>query len=278
MLVGMPVFSAFFSHLYALVRHTGGLHWFRGGELRAVAAARDRFFTDLAHELRTPIAIIKSNLEILSGRRGGGDRKAALAVMGATTERMAKMVDGFLAAARLDFPETELDKEEFALADLFAEVCDDCAALAEDKGVELVSECGGTAPLLADREKIREVMLNLISNALKHTGRGGEIRLSGRVVANGDERSAEIAVADTGSGIARAELPRIFERFYRMSGDAAKGTGIGLHICQKIAAAHGGRLMAESDLGKGSRFTLFVPLGPARAAAALPERGAAAPE
>lgn len=257
MLPCMPAFLAFFAQFYAVVRHAGGLHWFRGGDLRAVAEARNRFFADLS--LQTPIAIVKSNLEVLSGRHGG-DRKVALAVMGTTTDRMARMVDGFLAAARMDFPETELNKEEFVLADLLAESREDCVALAEDKGVYFFYECGSAAPIIADRDKLRQVVLNLISNALKHTSHGGEIRLSGRVVANGGAQSAEIAVADTGSGIAPEELPRLFERFYRIKGDAAQGTGLGLHLCQKIVHAHGGRIAAESELGKGSRFTIFLPL------------------
>jgi signal transduction histidine kinase len=259
MLFGMPAISAFLAHFYAVVRHAGGLHWFRGGGLHSVAQARSQFFADLSHELQTPIAIIKSNLEILSGRRGG-DRKAALATMGATTDRIARMVDGFLAAARLDFPDEELHKEEFMLADLLAEVRDDCTALAGDKGVNFFQECGSAASITADREKIREVILNLISNALAHTERGGEIQLSGRMVANGATENVEIAVADTGSGIAPEELPRIFERFYRINGDVATGTGLGLHICQKIVVAHGGHIKVESELGKGSRFAIFLPL------------------
>lgn len=264
MLYGMSAIIALVAHFYAAIRHMGGLHWFHNigsgmNGIRAVAEAHSRFFADLSHELQTPIAILRGNLEILAGRRGGS-RKAALAVMGATTERMARMVDGFLAAARLDFPADELRREEFVLADLLAEIHDDCAALAEDKGIDFRRECATTATVVADRDKMREVVLNLISNALKHTARGGEIRLSGRVVADGSARAAEIAVEDTGCGIAPELLGSIFERFYRVEGDAATGTGLGLHICRKIVEAHGGHITAESEPGEGSRFTVFLSL------------------
>lgn len=281
----MPAFFAFLAHFYAVVRHAGSLQWFRGAVgggsgmggacgVHAVAAARDRFFADLSHELQTPIAVLKSNMEILAGRRGG-DRKAALAAMGMTTDRMARMVDGFLRAARLDFPAEELHKEEFPLGELLVEVHDDCALLAEDKGVDLFCACGSAAGIAADREKMREVVLNLVSNALKHTPRGGEIRISCRMVADGAARSAEIVVADTGSGIAAEDLPHLFERFYRIGGDAARGTGLGLHICRKIVEAHGGRIAVESAPGKGSRFTVFLPLEAERVA--LPLRAPAMP-
>lgn len=274
----MPAFSAFLAHFYAVVRHVDVLHWFRAAHaagaagtrgVRDVAAARDMFFADLSHELKTPIAIMKINTEILAGLRGG-DRKAALAAMGSTTDRMSRLVDGFIASARLDMPGKDLRIEEFAPADLLSEVREDFIALAEEKGVELLIYGGTAARIAADREKLRRVVINLASNALKHTGRGGEIRLASRIVADGGERNMEISVEDTGSGIAADELPRIFERFYRIAGDGTEGSGIGLHLCKKIVEAHGGMIVAESRPGEGSRFAIILPL-----AAPLTRMGAA---
>lgn len=255
------------SHFYVLVRHAAGLRWFRGGAAareggRMAALAGGRLFADLSHELQTPLTILRADLEILSGKRKG-DRAAALRTMGAATERMSRMVEGFLAAVRMESLGEELELREFLLAELLEEVGDDCALVAEDEGVELSFSCGSAALIVADRDRMKEVVLNLVGNALKHTGRGGGIAVSGRIVADGRARSAEIAVSDTGTGIAPEELPRIFERFYRIGGDASRGTGLGLHICRKIVEAHGGRIAASSELGKGSCFTVFLPLSDA---------------
>lgn len=194
------------------------------------------------------------NLEILEGKRRG-NQKAALAVMATTLIRMSRMVDQLLASARLDLRENELHREEFAVVELLRESYDDCAVLTEERGVAL-SYKSDDAIISGDRDKLKEVVLNLVSNALKHTERGGTIALT----ATAKDAYAEVTVRDTGSGIAPKDTPHIFERFYRIYSNGPPGTGLGLHICQKIVRAHGGTITVESELYKGSQFTVSLPL------------------
>jgi signal transduction histidine kinase len=221
---------------------------------------------DIAHDLQTPIAILRGNFEILR-RSNAGDAERMLAgrVIETTLDGMARLVRGALDEARLHSPGRALFIRDVSLRSLLCETIEDCSILAQEKEVVL-SIKGGSGVLSdelfirADRERVKEVLLNLISNAFKHTPPGGAVTL-------GAERAktvARITVEDTGSGIAPIELPHIFERFYRIRSDAANlavpGTGLGLHICRAIVEAHGGHIGAKSDPGKGSRFTISLPI------------------
>lgn len=218
-----------------------------------VGEVQSRFLVDVSHELQTPVAVLAGNLEILEGKRRG-NRKVALRVMAATLTRMSRMVEHLLASARLDFSNDELCCKGFTVAELLEEAYDDCLVLAKNKRVALSHE-SDKACISGDKDKLKEVILNLISNALKHTARGGTITLVG--TAKGAH--VEIVVQDTGSGIAPEDLPHIFERFYRIGGDSSPGTGLGLDICRKIVEAHGGTITAVSEFGRGSRFIVLLP-------------------
>lgn len=244
--------TAIFSYVASIVSHCSGIAR-QIGVLRGISVARNKMFTDLAHELKTPLAILKSNIEVAAGRRRG-NCNAAIATMDAAIERMSLMIDGILMAANAKSSRECFELQEVRVGQLLADIRDDCALLAEDKGV-LLLQTSDTVCVRADRERLRAVILNLISNALKHTPRGGSIVISGNTVPGG----SEIVVRDTGSGIPREEFPRIFERFYRIEGDCSAGTGLGLYICRKIVEAHGGRIAVMSEMGRGSRFTIFLP-------------------
>ncbi len=217
------------------------------------ATPEAEFFISLSHELQTPIAILKSNWEILAGERAG-DRAAALKAVGTTTDQMSQLVADFLRAARLDLAYEIPNKEMIQLDELLREVHDDCVSLADNAGVHLMW-ASGRGNILADRTKLKEVIFNLISNALKHTDAGGAITLSGKMIAPG----CEIIVRDTGSGIPAADLPYIFDRYYRIKNDSSAGTGLGLHITSKIIHAHGGTIDVQSEVGEGARFVIFIP-------------------
>ena len=141
---------------------------------------------------------------------------------------------------------------------LLREIYEDCMLLAKDRGVVIVLEADEIW-IHADRNKIKKVILNLVSNAFKHTPRDGFITLRARK----KEGSAHICVEDSGSGIAPDNLPHIFDRFYKIvdfTAASVPGTGIGLDICRQIIEAHGGKIMVESELGVGSRFTIQLPI------------------
>ena len=231
----------------------------RTAELQSMQEAQSKFVTDISHELKTPVTVLRANMEVLEGKRKG-NRKTALAVASTTLGRMAQMVDHLLAIARLNFSKEKLHKQEILVENLLEEVYNDCSILAENAGV-LLSYASDSISLFADKEKLKAVILNLISNALKHTSRGGRITLLGRAA----RERAEIIVEDTGSGITPEDMPHIFERFYRISGDRSSGTGLGLDICKKIAEMHSSTITVESAIGKGSKFVVSLPVGPSDA-------------
>lgn len=245
----------------------------RTEEIRTMHEAQAKFVTDVSHELQTPVAVLKCNMDVLEGKRKG-NRKTALSVVVATVERMARMTDHLLAIARLNFSKEKLHKKEIVVENLLEEVYNDCVILAEDKGVTL-SYRGAPAVIVGDPDKLKEVILNLVSNALKHTPSGGTIKLTSTVSEAQEGAGAQenaralVAVTDTGSGIAPEFLPHIFERFYRIDANGASGSGLGLDICKQIVEIHGGTIAAESELGKGSKFTVSLPIAAAAALGAM---------
>jgi signal transduction histidine kinase len=132
------------------------------------------------------------------------------------------------------------------------------ASQAEAKGINLASEVPGALPgVLADRAQITRVLVNLLSNALRHTPGGGRISVRATL----KENTVAFDVEDTGTGIPKDYIPRIFDRFVQVPGATGGGAGMGLSIAQAIVKAHGGEISAESELGKGSTFTFTLPLG-----------------
>ncbi|GAC1687098.1 MAG: hypothetical protein NVS9B3_05580 [Gemmatimonadaceae bacterium] len=229
-----------------------------------------RFTADASHELKTPLTVLRADVERAMAAAGGtGEQLVALEEALAETTRMADLVDSLLTLARADEGRFDLHREPVPLEPLAHEVYETAVILGEDAGIEvgltIVEECS----VMGDRDRLRQLMLNLITNAIKYTPKGGrmEISLSRRI------REVTFSVRDTGIGIAAADIPRVFERFWRadrvrsrrvgggegMSGDRA-GFGLGLAISQYIAQAHGGSLTVSSRLGRGSTFTLSLPL------------------
>ncbi len=237
---------------------------------RAPRDERAKFISDISHELQTPIAILRGNVEVLQRRSiTDAERATAERVILTTLDGMSRLIGNVLLSAKLKFSKKISFQEDVAIGALLCETREDCLLLAEDKGIRLLLEiedydviADGYLFVRGNRDRLKEVLFNLISNALKHTDVGGAITLHAA-------RSADmvrVMVEDSGTGIAPKDLPHIFERFYRIEGDAASaghampGTGIGLNICREIVEAHGGRITAESELGKGSRFIISLPL------------------
>ncbi len=140
---------------------------------------------------------------------------------------------------------------------MLEEIYDDCYILSKNKGIEF-SFSSEPMTISGDGYKLKEVFLNLLSNAFTHTCSGGSVYFGARRAGN----NAEIVVTDTGSGIAPENIPHLFERFYRINNEPLKGNGIGLNICKQIIEVHGGTISVESELGKGSSFIVRLPLLP----------------
>ena len=218
----------------------------------------------ISHDLRTPVATVRAMVDALED--GVVERPdEVLDYYGRIrreTQRLSSMIDDLLQLARLDAGALPLDLRPVALQDVVAEVIDALRPQAERGGVELrLALEGEPPPVHIDAAQIERAVANLVRNALAHTPSGGEVRLS--VVAAPSE--VRLVVADTGSGIAAADLERIWDRFYRAeqsrSSRVGEGSGLGLAIVRGIVEAHRGRVDVTSRPGAGAAFTVSVPLG-----------------
>lgn len=217
-----------------------------------------RFVADASHELRTPLAVMRSELDVTLAAGGlSHDARGVLESAREEVERMSRIVENLLILARIDEGKLQLFITPLQLLDAVQVVARKLQPLAAAKAIN-VKITGERAEVAADRERIGLAVTTLVENALKYTSRNGDVRIS--VWRRATE--AGITVTDNGPGIPRDELPRIFDRFFRV--DAARsrtegGSGLGLAICREIVEAHGGRVWAESDEGMGSAFSLSLP-------------------
>jgi len=230
----------------------------------AVAAQR-QFMADASHELRTPVCAARTAAEVTLSRphRGEDEYRDALDIVAAQTRRLARMVEDMLVLARADAGGYRLHVTSAPLDDLLEECAAAARVLASAAGItfEATLEDGVVAEV--DAALVRQLALNLLENAIKHTPRGGRVGMSLRAVSG----HAEIAVADTGCGIAAAEREHIFERFVRLDSarHAVGGAGLGLPIARWIADAHHGTLTLEESGPSGSTFVARLPLARATA-------------
>jgi len=241
---------------------------------RAEQADRKRreLIVNASHELRTPVAAIRAHLEsLLMATDPETERslpreelRGYLGIAHRESERMGALVDDLLALARAEAGELRLDLGPVRAAEVCAEVCAALAPLAKrERQVTLVHDAvPGLPRVTADRQRLGQVLENLVRNAVTHTPEGGIVSLTLRAAGPG---FLELCVADTGSGIAPEELDRIFERFYRTDASRARasgGFGLGLAIVRDLVAAMGGTITAESVPGQGSTFRLHLAVAP----------------
>jgi heavy metal sensor kinase len=220
----------------------------------------NRFTADASHELRTPLTVLRGELETLARRSDiPGDARETIESALEETERLAKIVESLLAIARLDAGEALMTRERVDLAELAANTVDQMRLLADDKRIALNCVAQSPAHVEGDPSRLKQIIVNLVDNAIKYTAEGGavEIRVASR------DGSALIEVEDSGIGIPPEALGHVFERFYRVDKARSRqmgGTGLGLSIVKSICKAHGGLISAESSDGRGSRFTVELPL------------------
>ncbi|MBI4300169.1 MAG: HAMP domain-containing protein [Chloroflexi bacterium] len=227
--------------------------------LEEAYTTQQRFVADASHELRAPLAAVQANLELLY-RQGdnlpGEERRALVKAASNEANRMARLVADLLSLARADAGQ-RLEKRKVEVDRLLVEVYGEVRELA--KGIKLTICEIDQVSLLADPDRLKQLLLILVDNASRYTPTGGNVRLSLRK----DDMAATLEVADDGIGISAQDLPHIFERFYRVDKARARdagGTGLGLAIAKWIVEQHGGDVAVESTLGKGSTFTVRLPL------------------
>lgn len=223
---------------------------------------RKEFVANVSHELRTPLTTIKSYLEALD--EGGAMEEPELAsrflqVTRQEAERMTRLIHDLLQLSRLDAKNVQFHKQALQPKEILQNAGDRFAFQCRQKGIRFqLSIEDNLSRIYADRDQIHQLLDNLLSNAVKYTPEGGCVTLSAQQKRDG---FVEVAVSDTGIGIPKKDLERIFERFYRVDKARSRlmgGTGLGLSIAKEIAEAHGGSIHMESELEKGTtvRFTL----------------------
>lgn len=226
------------------------------GRLEGAFEAQQRLVADVSHELRTPLTTIQGNLDLL--RRGAIEdpvlRGQALRAIGDETARMRRLVSDLLLLAQADAG-LQLHRQPVEMDTLLLEIYRQAQVMADGVTVRLGAE--DQAVVMGDADRLKQLLLNLVVNALKYTSAGGAVTLTLRR----SDGWVQVVVADTGVGIAAEDLPHIFDRFYRADRSRGRsgGSGLGLSIAQWIAQAHGGRIEVESTVGVGSTFTVWLP-------------------
>jgi signal transduction histidine kinase len=234
--------------------------WLSGRSLRPAQQAWERqqaFVANASHELRAPLTLLRASAEVAqrSLPADDTDRRALLGDALQECDHMSRLVDDLLLLSRLDANQLPMERLRISVPDLLADVQRQIGRLASERGVQVTT--GAVCGIAwGDPTRVRQVLLILLDNALRHTPPGGSIRLEAHV----QGRYLLIGVLDSGGGIAPASIPHIFERFYRAdSGHGSSGSGLGLSIAKAIIEAQHGQIAIDSQLGSGTRVTVTLP-------------------
>lgn len=230
---------------------------------------KENFISTVSHELRTPLAIIKQNVSIMLDRVPGDineKQERMLYLARKNADRLSQMVNDILDFSKLKSGKMKLQTEETDLIETVDELVETYDGWASEKGVALAAKHHGPYPaMILDRGKIIQVITNLVSNAVKFTEAGGEVKVLTKLKSTqgGKKGAAAVAVRDTGQGIPPEEIDNVFKEFHQMENRGTtkiKGTGLGLPISRKIVELHGGKISVESEAGKGSTFSFTIPV------------------
>jgi signal transduction histidine kinase len=231
--------------------------------LRELSAMKEEFLALTTHDLRSPLTVISGVINFFtSGRLGEmtAEQKNMVAMMERNTQNLIELVNDLLDASKLESGTMRLDAATIELRGLVGELREQMQPLAREKEIALEEDLPEDLPeLRADRAKLRRVLVNLVSNALKFTPKGGRVRLG----ASRDGAFVRVSVADTGVGIQREDLHDIFDKYAQARSRATrseKGTGLGLYITRQLVELHGGKISVQSEVGKGSTFSFTIPI------------------
>jgi signal transduction histidine kinase len=229
--------------------------------LRALDELKSQFLSNVSHELHTPLTSIKGYADnLLDGVVGELDERQRkyMERISQNSERLVKMINDLLSLSRIEAGRIEFDPANLLLYSLMEEMVFEFTNIAERKGVSLSFNCPSDLSIFADGDKLREVIINLVDNAIKFTPSGGRVTLQ----AEDREKYVDISVEDTGIGIPPESLDEIFDRFHqvqRKERGSREGIGIGLAIVKSLVELHGGNVTVRSEPGRGSRFTVTLP-------------------
>lgn len=229
-------------------------------ELKTLEQLKSDIISNISHELRTPITIIKSAIELAMEEENGKRKDELLEIGRKALARQNRTVGNLIDATKIERGALKLKFEVIDLKQVVEAVAQEMLPIAVKSEIKIKTSLQEDLKVKADLEELPHVLLNLIDNAIKFNRKGGEILIE----AKRKEEFAEVSVADNGIGIAKKHLPKIFDRFYQVDASATRaygGTGLGLAVVREIAEAHGGKIWVESELGRGSKFTFTVPTG-----------------
>lgn len=230
--------------------------------VQASRKAQRDFVANVSHELKTPLTSVQGFAQaILDGTAGDEqNRRHAARVIYEESERLRRLVEDLLDLARLDAGQVEFQREPVDLRNVIRSVLERMQVKARERSIQVQDHTGSLPRIVADGDRLAQVFLNLVDNAITHSPEGARVRIHGGV----EKGWVSIHVDDQGPGIPAEDLSRIFERFYQIdksrSGGSERGAGLGLAISREIVQAHDGRLVAQSEPGKGSRFTVQIPI------------------
>ncbi len=226
--------------------------------LKAVDKLKDEFLSTTAHELKTPLTPMLSLAQQMLDKDLGKlseKQEKALGIISRGAERLGRSIEKILDISRLESGRMELIKEKMQLAPLIQDVVKHMKPLATLKKITLTQRMNQLPSVEADRKYMDTVVTNLIENAIKFTPEGGKVTVEAEQSGN----QILIQVRDTGMGIAKKDIPKLFTKFFQAN-HTKSGAGLGLTICKRLVRAHGGKIWCESELGKGSTFSFTLPV------------------
>ena len=218
---------------------------------------RRKMLADVSHELRTPITVIQGNVEGILDGLYPADEERLKSIM-EETQVLSRLVDDLRTLALAESGALQLRREPVDLAELIRDAVAGFEAQAKEKEIRLELSLAEIEEINIDPQRVREVLMNLVSNALRYTPRDGWLKVGFTESASGDEKNVIIFVEDNGPGIESADLPHVFERFYKSSDSG--GMGLGLSIAKYLVEAHGGKIWAESKAGIGTKISFTLPV------------------
>jgi two-component system phosphate regulon sensor histidine kinase PhoR len=229
---------------------------------RDASKAKSEFVAHVSHELRTPLSSIRAYVEMLVDGEATNEkmRTEYYGIIQTSAERLGRLIDNMLNISRIEAGTVRINKERVAISMIVKEVTDSLRPQAEEKKLSLITELAPVVDqVMADRDLMYQAVLNLVSNAIKYTPEGGQVLV--RMFSQDESNSIRIDVTDTGVGIPAEDLPRVFEKFFRVEAnkEMAKGTGLGLNLVKNIVeVVHEGKLLLTSTVGKGSTFAIIL--------------------
>ncbi|WP_059054325.1 two-component system histidine kinase PnpS [Paenibacillus senegalimassiliensis] len=234
-------------------------------EIRKLERMRSEFVANVSHELKTPIAAVKGFAETLlaGGVKDEETARSFLQIIYDEGDRLNRLIGDILDLSKIESKRTPLEYAPVQLKELFDSVYEVLLPAAKKKLISMSHDVPEHLFIEGDEDRLRQIFMNLLSNAISYSLEGGKIQVQAGIISDGDEEKVRFVVSDTGIGIPKKDLPRIFERFYRVDKARSRGsggTGLGLSIVKHLVELHRGTIRVESKVGEGTTFVLELPL------------------